>query len=180
MELKFLFTHCLISFFLFIGMSTYSQTRTCGMVEHMNQQLQNPEFSREYEKKQTEFKVALAQRLESRASVFNRSNPIIIPVAVHFPEAQETDRACLEALAQNQIDILNADYTATNSDINLWDTASSFYPGVNPGMATIEFCIATQNHPVGVAGGPLEGSPAVTIGYNFGRYMSGLAESHWS
>lgn len=178
MELKFLFTHCLISFFLFIGMSTYSQTRTCGMVEHMNQQLQDPDFAREYEKKQTEFKVALAQRLESRAPVFIHSNPIIIPVAVHFPEAQETDRACLEALAQNQIDILNADYTATNSDINLWDTASSFYPGVNLGMAAIEFCIATQNHPVGGAGGLLEGGPAVTIGYNFGNGAD--QDANWS
>ena len=159
-------------------MSSYSQTRGCGMVEYMNQQLKDPVFAREYEKNQAKFREAFTQRLSVNNRNFNRRTPIIIPVAVHFPEAQESDRACLEALAQNQIDILNADYTATNSDANLWSTASSFYPGVNPGMAAVEFCIATKNHPVGIGGGLTENGPAVTIGYNFGN--GGDQDPNWS
>tara|TARA_B110000967_G_C18869125_1_gene554385 strand:+ start:261 stop:2204 length:1944 start_codon:yes stop_codon:yes gene_type:complete len=139
------------------------------MVEYMNQQLQNPEFAREYQETQTRFRAALAQNLNANGANFNRRTPIIIPVAVHFPSGLETDRTCLEALVQNQIDILNADFTATNSDANLWSAASSFYPGVNHGTADIKFCIATSNHPSGLDAELLEGNPAVTIGYNFGN-----------
>ena len=148
------------------------------MVEHMNQQLQNPEFAKEYQKNQTKLRAALARNLNANGTNLNRRTSIIIPVAVHFPEAQESDRVCLEALAQNQIDILNADYTATNSDANLWSAASSFYPGVNHGAAGIKFCIANQNHPVGLDAELLEGNPAVTIGYNFGN--GGDQDPSWS
>ncbi len=178
MELKFLFTPCLLSLFLFLGLNSYSQNRTCGMEDYMNAQLQNPNFAIEYQENQARFREAFARRIMPNSANFNTSNPVVIPVAVHFPEAQETDRACLEALAQNQIDILNADFTATNSDANLWSTVSSFYPGVNPGSVAIEFCMATKNHPVGIGGGLTEGSPAVTIGYNFGN--GGNEDANWS
>ena len=104
---------------------------------------------------------------------------IVIPVAVHFPEGLESDRACLEALAQNQIDILNGDFTATNPDANLWSTtASAFYPGVNHGAADIQFCIATAFHPEDTDADLVEGGPAVTIGYDFGGGND--ADSNWS
>ena len=139
MVLKLFITPCLFVLLFLSGLIASAQTRTCGMEDYMNTQLQDPDYIKAHQKNQTEFRVALAQRLKVRTPIFNRSNPIIIPVAVHFPEAQEADRACLEALAQNQIDILNADYTATNSDFNLWSTASSFYPGINSGSVNIEF-----------------------------------------
>ena len=178
MELKFLFSPCLFSLFIFLGLSSYSQPRTCGMEDYMNVQLQNPDFVREYQENQAKFRESFARRIMPNSANFDRSNPVIIPVAVHFPEAQESDRACLEALAQNQIDILNADFTSTNSDANLWSTASSFYPDINPGSIAIEFCLAIKNHPVGVDGGLTEGSPAITIGYNFGNGDS--QDSNWS
>ena len=162
-------TSFLILSFLCITLSSFAQTRTCGSDAYMNQQLQDPEFARAYEENQAKFREALAQNLATNDLNLNRRTPIIIPVAVHFPEAQESDRACLEALAQNQIDILNADFTATNSDANLWSAASSFYPGVNHGIADIKFCIATRNHPMGLDAELLEDNPAVTIGYNFGN-----------
>mgnify|MGYP001035325943 FL=1 len=158
-----------LAFLFFISFTTLAQDRSCGMVEYMNEQMQNPEFVKEYEKNQAKFRAALANNLSSNNTTFNRLNPIIIPVAVHFPSGNESDRACLEALAQNQIDILNADFTATNSDATLWNSASSNYPGVNHGVANIEFCIATQNHPANTDAELAEGSPAVTIGYNFGN-----------
>ena len=168
---------------VFTSVNCFSQERSCGMVEHMNQQMQDPDFAREYEKNQEKFRDALEKNLRTNGSVSNRLNPIIIPVAVHFPSGQESDRVCLEALAQNQIDILNADYSATNSDANLWNSASSNYPGVVHGAANIEFCIATLNHPTDFVGNPIdpdlvEGEPAVTIGYNFGN--GGDSDSNWS
>ena len=168
---------------VFTSVNCFSQERSCGMVEHMNQQMQDPDFAREYEKNQEKFRDALEKNLRTNGSVSNRLNPIIIPVAVHFPSGQESDRVCLEALAQNQIDILNADYSATNSDANLWNSASSNYPGVVHGAANIEFCIATLNHPTDFVGNPIEpdlveGGPAVTIGYNFGN--GGDSDSTWS
>ena len=95
-------------------------------------------------------------------------DPVVIPVAVHFPGGQESDRACLEALAQNQIDILNGDFTATNPDANLWTPASAFYPDVVHGAANVQFCIATALHPEDTDEDLVEGGPAVTIGYDFG------------
>tara|TARA_B110000027_G_scaffold54882_1_gene59640 strand:- start:285 stop:2348 length:2064 start_codon:yes stop_codon:yes gene_type:complete len=168
---------------IFSSVNCFSQERSCGMVEHMAQQMQDPDFAREYEKNQEKFREALEKNLRTNGSVYNRLNPIIIPVAVHFPSGQESDRVCLEALAQTQIDILNADYSATNSDASLWNSASSNYPGVVHGAANIEFCIATLNHPTDFVGNPIdpdlvEGEPAVTIGYNFGN--GGDSDSNWS
>lgn len=109
----------------------------------------------------------------------NKNRPfVIVPVAVHFPDGSEADRTCLEALAQTQVDILNEDYTATNSDISLWSGASANYPGTNTGAAELFFCVATMNHPAGTDADLVEGGPAVTIGYNFGG--GGDQDSDWS
>tara|TARA_B110000459_G_scaffold2990_1_gene3401 strand:- start:627 stop:2687 length:2061 start_codon:yes stop_codon:yes gene_type:complete len=168
---------------VFCFVNCFAQDRSCGMVEHMSQQMQDTKFAREYEKNQEKFRDAIKQNLWTNGSVSNRLNPIIIPVAVHFPEGVESNRVCLEALAQTQIDILNADFSATNSDASLWNSASSNYPGVAHGAANIEFCIATLNHPTNAAGVPIdpdlvEGQPAVTIGYNFGS--GGDSDYNWS
>ncbi|MEZ4793122.1 MAG: zinc-dependent metalloprotease [Gelidibacter sp.] len=72
-------------------------------------------------------------------------------------------------MAQNQVDILNADYTQTNADFAQWGPASAFYPGVTAGAANIYFCIATLNHPANTDADLVEGGPAVTIGWNFGN-----------
>ena len=153
--------------FFALSFSMNAQERTCGMTDYMEEQMKNPEFARSYAISQAKFKAELAKKLNATSSE-RRATSIIIPVAVHYPEANESDRACLEALAQNQIDILNADYTATNNDISQWNTASSNYHGSNPGAANIYFCIATMNHPAGIDPQMVEGGPAVTIGYNFG------------
>lgn len=163
-----LFTALAIPTFLLVSAISFSQDRTCGTTDYMDQQLQDPEYARQYFEKQARFEQLLQEFKASGSTSSSRMNPIIVPVAVHFPEANESDRSCLEALAQNQIDILNDDYKATNSDINLWNSASSNYPGVNPGVANIEFCIATQNHPTGLDPELQEGNPAITIGYDFG------------
>jgi subtilisin-like proprotein convertase family protein len=152
---------------LFCVSNVTAQDRECGMEAHMAEMMKDPDFAREWELNQKKFKTAVNRSLSSE---FRQSlmDPIVIPVAVHFPAGLESDRACLEALAQNQIDILNGDFTATNPDANLWATASGFYPGVNHGVANIQFCIATAFHPEDTDEDLVEGGPAVTIGYDFG------------
>jgi hypothetical protein len=91
-----------------------------------------------------------------------------IPVAVHFPTGSNVNRACLVALAQNQVTILNNDFRGTNADISLWNNVSQYFPGVNTGSFDVQFVLATQNHPAGTDANLVNGQPCVTIGYNYG------------
>ncbi|MCD2259412.1 zinc-dependent metalloprotease [Psychroserpens luteolus] len=168
----------LLVLFLCIGTLVNAQ-RSCGMVELMQEKMQDPEYARQYIKTQAKFKAQLALNLEARQSN-RRMDPIIIPVAVHFPSGLESDRACLEALAQNQIDILNEDFNGTNADISGWDAAAPFYTSTNTttGNTNVLFCIATMNHPTGLDPEMVEGGPAVTIGYNFGN--GGETDANWA
>jgi len=148
----------------------FSQTRNCGVKEKMAELTFNPFMKQKYEERQQKFNLEL-NRLQ-KTGVSNRSilNNVRIPVAVHFPEAgaaNATLRNCLKALAQNQIDILNADYNAQNADMSIWNnTTSSNYPGVNVGSLNINLELATQNHPS--ISGLTNGDVAVTFGYNYG------------
>jgi hypothetical protein len=130
--------------------------RACGMSEHMDVLLSDPKYKASHELK---FR-RVAEIGDYRAECTNK---VIIPVAVHYQGLKGNyDEGCLKALAQNQIDILNADYGGTNFDIGNWTSgAASYFPDVNNGEACIEFCIATKNHPGGY--GLIDGDPAVTF-----------------
>jgi hypothetical protein len=147
--------------------TVFSQDRrTCGTDPFMEQKLQDPVFLEQYEIKQQKIEEEL---LKIKSGLFEyRQSTLIIPVAVHFPEGSESDRPCLEALAQSQVDVLNNDYTATNLDISNWAAASSFYPGTSTAGFDVKFIIADRNHPTSTDDDLVEGGPAVTIGYNFG------------
>jgi hypothetical protein len=140
--------------------------RTCGVDEVMSTVMSHPVQRQLYLKQQSNFEVEL-QNLESAKSA--ATTTIRIPVAVHFPSAGSASsslKTCLRALAQNQINILNADFNATNADISQWANVSSLYPMVTAcGNLNVQFVLATQNHPMGY--GLVEGQPAVTFGYNF-------------
>ncbi|AOR25712.1 hypothetical protein FORMA_05300 [Formosa sp. Hel3_A1_48] len=146
-----------------------SAQRSCGTEDYMNEMMKDPVYAKQWAKDQEKLQNELARRANLGRSSF-AMNEIVIPVAVHFPEGSEADRTCLEDLAQNQIDILNADFTATNLDANLWvdAVATGNYPGIIHGAANIKFCIATSNHPANTDDDLIEGGPAVSIGYNFG------------
>lgn len=140
------------------------------MHDHMKNLMLNPEFKRAHQARLIKFE-QLANAAGERTLC---GDPVMIPVAVHFQGVSNPDVACLRALAQSQIDILNNDYQGTNSDISTWiNTASSSFPGVNYGETCIEFCIATQNHPSG--SGLNDGEPAVTI-----NTTSGDFDANWS
>jgi len=149
---------------------TFSQQRTCGMQQKMDRIMASPDLKQKYLEQQAKFETEY-QRLITEQEAFSKNATtvnninatILIPVAVHFPDAEPS--SCLQNLAQTQINILNADYNATNSDISQWTAASSFFPGVNTGNLNIQFVLATQNHPAN--SGLSNGELAVTFGTNF-------------
>jgi hypothetical protein len=154
----------------FVVQLGFSQERTCGMEEKMAEMMFNPLLKQKYEQRQIKFEQELLKLQSNRQSNVALNTPLRIPVAVHYPNAGSANaslRTCLRALAQNQIDILNADYNATNADLSNWTGgASTRYPGVNYGSLNIRMELATQNHPA--VSGLLNGDVAVTFGYNFG------------
>ncbi|MEM9547930.1 MAG: thrombospondin type 3 repeat-containing protein [Bacteroidota bacterium] len=133
----------------------YSE-RACNTNEHQHTLLQDPFYRANFEKR-----VEKTSQMAKTRSNIDCNDPIILPIAVHFQNVNNPDQTCLKALAQTQIDILNADYSATNSDVSLWESVSGNYPGVDPTNSCVQFCLATQNHP-GQSGIP-DGEPAVTF-----------------
>jgi hypothetical protein len=136
--------------------------RNCGTEEFMAKQMQDPEFKRAYMERMAQIEsMSQDDRLALCAS------PTILPVAIHYQGITSPNAACLIAMAQTQINILNADYQGTNSDISTWiNTASGTFPGVNYGETCVKFCIADKNHPAGF--GLEDGDLAVTINQTSG------------
>ena len=142
--------------------------RNCGTTAHMEKQLQDPEFRKQYEARMLQLdKVSNQQRAIC-------ASPMIVPVAIHFQGVGDQDLDCLRALAQNQINILNADYQGSNSDLSTWtNTASATFPGIINGETCLRFCIADKNHPDGF--GLVDGDPAVTM-----NQTSGNRNNNWT
>lgn len=152
---------------LIVSQAIFSQSRTCGMEQKMHELQFNPLLKNKYKEH-----LRLKELAENAAFNKNAQAPqatFFIPVAVHFPTGNNANRACLVALAQNQIAILNNDFRGTNSDISLWNNVSQYFPGVNTGSFDVQFVLATQNHPAGTDANLVNGQPCVTIGYNFGQ-----------
>lgn len=174
-------TRILLVLFFLVQLG-FSQERTCGMEEKMAEMMFNPLLKQKYEQRQIKFEQELLKLQSNRQSNVALNTPLRrIPVAVHYPEAGAADanlRSCLRALAQNQIDILNADYNATNVDLSIWDnTTSANFPTVNVGSLNVNFELATQNHPAN--SGLTNGQVAVTFGYDFGDRDLGSGQTDW-
>ncbi|WP_313803571.1 zinc-dependent metalloprotease [Flavobacterium sp.] len=154
---------------VFISQLGFSQEK-CLMEVKMNEMLSNPVMRQKYEERQARFENEFSRLQSLPLEKSAQSGPTRIPVAVHYPNAGSANASlknCLRALAQNQINILNADYNAQNADLSTWtNTTSSYFPGVNYGSLNIQLELATQNHPAGM--GLVNGDVAVTFGYDFG------------
>ena len=153
-------------FLILVFQVSFAQQRTCGSQELMQTIMNNPIQRAAYLEQQVKFETEL-QKVELNG--FKNTNAVIrIPVAVHYPttgSVSDIVKTCLRRLAQKQIDVLNADYTGTNSDIANWASVSENYPETSLGNLQFQFVIATQNHPAGT--GLVEGSVAVTFGTDF-------------
>ena len=154
---------------LLLSQLGFSQQKICGTDAYMQQKMSDPVAKQRYLDLQNKFEIELAKiENQQNKSPTNTNATLLIPVAVHFPSVatNSTDKTCLMQLAQTQIDVLNADFNATNSDAALWTpSVSALYPGTNVGNLNIQFVIATQNHPAGT--GLANGQKAVTFGTNF-------------
>ena len=178
MKLKLLFT-------LLVAQLAFSQQRTCGMEAKMQLIMANPTLKQQYLERQAKFKIeydkliALQATNKNENSAKNVAATIKIPVAVHFPSVSNSSstavKTCLRNLAQTQVNVINADYNASNADISNWTAASAFYPGVTLGNLDVQFVLATQNHPAGT--GLTNGTVAVTFGTDF---LSGDEDTTWS
>lgn len=147
-------------FALLLTVNNYAQEK-CGYAGFMQEKLQDPDFRTQYEAQQAAFEKEYERLLANPEELLQT---IIIPVAVHFPQANESNRECLEELARDQIRILNEDFAGTNKDIADWEDAKNEYPGVKIGTLDVKFVLSTRNHPSGVDPDIVEGGPAVTIG----------------
>jgi len=144
--------------------------RTCGSDEHMSLLLRDPAYKKGYDVRLEKFK-QMNQKRQHKAQC---NDPVIIPVAVHYQGANTNQRACLVALAQSQVDILNKDFAGANSDIDKWTSqAAGFFPGVTNGEACLRFVLADRNHPNGF--NLQNGDSAVTI-----NQTNGDRANEWS
>ncbi|MBL7887501.1 MAG: zinc-dependent metalloprotease [Flavobacterium sp.] len=159
---------------LLVAQFAVAQQRTCGTNAYMQSLMANPEMRQQYLDLQQQFENEIARLQNAQyhrdGQSTNNTNVLKrIPVAVHYPSvansSTETVKNCLRLLAQRQVNILNADYNATNTDLSLWTAASTFYPGVSVGDMDVSWEIATQNHPAGT--GLANGTLAVTFGTDF-------------
>ena len=162
---------------VFLTQFAFAQNRTCGAESYMEQLKLNPVEWQKHLALQAKFEIELA-KLQNTHSKTTTPNTIYIPVAVHFPEEDpaSTKKECLRILAQSQVNILNADYNATNADIANWTpTVSAFYPGTTVGNLDVQFVIANSNHPAG--SGLQPGELAITFGSGF---VAGDYDTSWA
>ncbi len=145
--------------------------KRCGHDHHQKKLLEDSDYKEAFEKRLQKFKKYSSTHLESRAVC---SSPVEIPVAVHYQGVNSPNTACLIALANESIAVLNADFQGTNSDITDWTNgSSSAFPGVSNGEACLQFTIADINHPSGY--GLTNGDPAVTVNQTNGDFVSAWA-----
>lgn len=128
---------------------------------------EDPEYARSVEQSREQVSQILQQATAARLDC---EAPIIIPVAIHYEGVTSQTDVCLTSLAQSQIDVLNADYSSSNTDVvNYCDDSESGAldaAAIAARGVCVQFCIADQNHPSGF--GLSNGDPAITIneGYN--------------
>lgn len=140
--------------FLFFAQFFYSQHRDCGMKQKMEQMMADPVLREKFRVRQENFLIELekikGQDIDLEMAKL-RLNPLVIPVAIHFPSVSnatsEQTKELYRSFALSQIEVINEDYNATNKDITKWDAAKKFYPGVQLGDLGVKFEVATKNHP---------------------------------
>lgn len=154
-------------FFTFITIS-FAQHDRCGATQWMENLKSDPSKWQEFSQHQDQIR----KRISAGNRLSCENGTIVIPVAVHFSGSVSSQNiTCLETLIDNQLETLNQDFGGYNNDIlNFCDISSScpddYYPNSLATETCIQFCLATQNHPVG--SGLSNGQKAITFGtYTF-------------
>lgn len=119
---------------LFLSTNITAQQK-CATNEAVQQQMAaNPEYARKLRENKKSF--ANYQRREDLKPPNERKTTINIPLVVHILY-NTADQNISDAQVQSQIDVLNEDFTASNSDYNNYDAG---YAGVR-GDADYKFCL---------------------------------------
>ncbi len=109
------------------------------------------------------------------------SSPLVIPVAVHYNgNITSTNVTCLVNKALEQVQVLNEDFGAYNSDITNYCTISAaccldYPPDVISQGSCLQFCLASDNHPTGET---IYGGYAITIGDYI--WSGGIDAPNWA
>ncbi|OGS62632.1 MAG: hypothetical protein A2X07_10640 [Flavobacteria bacterium GWF1_32_7] len=168
---------------LLVAQFSFSQERSCATTEKMEELSNNPRMKAIYENHKRLFESEFERVSNENLNGAHRRATLRIPVAVHFPSASatltESEKQCLRNLAQNQVDILNADFNAANSDLSIWTgNTGAFFPGVNTGALDVSFEIANGNHPAST--GLANGALAITFRQAFGGGPNGDWDPDWT
>lgn len=155
MKLKLFYSIFFLLLFSFSLTTTVSAQRTCGTDHYMEEMLKDPAFAKKFYKEREKALVSAQQKALAPCT-----NPLIIPVAVHYNTGvTNADQACLIEAAQQQIAQLNLDFSSCNANAgNLctWINAGCDNFGGTAGAdampedgACMVFCLADQNLPAG-------------------------------
>jgi len=153
-----------------VGNLKSSSGERCSTSQALERRLADPIY-REYREKFLD-KISTIDR---QGIACDASNSVIIPVAVHFDASYTcANTQCLIDATAAQIQVLNDDFAALNSDLVAYTNALAACGG-GPSVATdgacLTFCLANQNHPA--ASGLSDGQPAITVGEYTGGFGNG-------
>lgn len=127
----------MVCFILFFSLVSFGQERNCGSMEVLDRQIkENPSMLKNME----EIEKQVQEYIRNNANGNGQRAIITIPTVVHVVYRTTTENIS-DAQVQSQIDVLNADFKALNSDLSL---TPSIFTGVI-GNPEIEFCLATQD-----------------------------------
>ena len=146
-------------------LSSTHDHRTCGADAHLKERLKDPNFASKYYSERAAILVSAQQK-----SVVACTNPVIVPVVVHY-ESGSISNQCMIDAAIAQIDQMNLDFRSCNAnaaDLCSWIDAGCTNFGGTAGAdampedgVCIQFCLADQNHP---SGETVIGGYAITAG----------------
>ncbi len=141
---------------LFLFHTSLDAQRNCGMDIHNKSLLEDIHYANGHLERQSLFENYQISRNTPCDTI------IILPVAVHFQNVNVTDMECLTGLVEEQIRILNEDFSALNPDwVNWLDNHMLFFSNVESRGSCISFCLADGNHPQGYD--MEDGEPAITV-----------------
>jgi hypothetical protein len=112
--------------------------RTCGTMDHLQQQMQNdPSMERNMQKQEAEIQRFVQEHGEN----FRTQGTITIPVVVHVVYRTAIQNIS-DAQVLSQIAVLNEDYGGTNTDIGSVPAAFTSATAIGTG---IQFCLASRD-----------------------------------
>lgn len=161
----------LLYLFIVAGLSAQNPER-CGTDQLHEELMQDSAYAAAYHNRMD--KVSRYLKTHPNLAKAECDEILYLPVAVHFEDVG-IDNACAIDMALSQIDRLNADYSASNTDLSKFTDNQATWPGTNNKASCVRFCLATMNHPDGV--GLVDGEYAVTLN----QYADGVENlPEWS